>query len=130
MNSEINMHARWKTNAILDEILGERIRQEEKWGEQNHIDHWPDDLMLAAFQLNAEIWKRVNAERVAILNKEDMPSDKNCAWDGILLEEVFEALEQIDSAKIRAELIQVAAVAVAWVEAIDRRLADGNSETD
>jgi hypothetical protein len=39
----------------------------------------------------------------------------------IALEEVFEALVETDPAKLRDELLQVAAVAVAWVEAIDRR---------
>ena len=30
----------------------------------------------------------------------------------------------VETAKLRAELVQVAAVAVCWVEAIDRQLAD------
>jgi hypothetical protein len=34
---------------------------------------------------------------------------------------VAEALAEDDPTLLRAELIQVAAVAVAWVEAIDRR---------
>ena len=109
--------------AILEEILEERLRQEEKWGQQNHIDHWPGDgLMLKTFQLNAEAWKRLNSERVEILNRNGVATDRNCAWDGILLEEVFEALEEVDPTKIRAELIQAAAVIVAWIGAIDRRV--------
>ena len=43
-----------------------------------------------------------------------------CTWLHILREEVFEAFAEDDPAKLRAELIQVAAVAVQWVEAIDR----------
>jgi hypothetical protein len=45
-------------------------------------------------------------------------------WFDILLEEVAELLEAIvtrDPATIRGEAAQVAAVAVGWIEAIDRR---------
>jgi hypothetical protein len=41
-------------------------------------------------------------------------------WLDILLEEVAEAFAESDLVKLRTELIQVAAVAVRWVEAIDR----------
>ena len=36
------------------------------------------------------------------------------------MEEVAEAFEEHDPARLRSELVQVAAVAVAWVEKIDR----------
>lgn len=42
-------------------------------------------------------------------------------WRHILQEEVAEAFAELDPAPLREELIQVAAVAVAWIEAIDRR---------
>ena len=42
------------------------------------------------------------------------------SWDAILLEEVFEALAESDPVRRRAELVQVAAVAAAEIEAIDR----------
>lgn len=42
-------------------------------------------------------------------------------WRHVLLEEVFEALAEQDPERLRGELVQVAAVAVRWVEAIDRR---------
>ena len=44
-------------------------------------------------------------------------------WVGILMEEVGEAMQAQSASALRAELIQVAAVAVSWVEAIDRRAA-------
>lgn len=101
------------TQAVTHEIRRERHRQDEQWGEQNH----PDDARFievgAEYVLFADYWKEINANRV---RADDL------AWDGILLEEVYEALAEIgDDEKLRAELIQVAAVAVAWVEAIDRR---------
>ena len=45
----------------------------------------------------------------------------------ILLEEVFEALAESNPARLRVELVQVAAVAVAWVEKIDRQAAAGSA---
>jgi NTP pyrophosphatase (non-canonical NTP hydrolase) len=46
-------------------------------------------------------------------------------WNAILGEEVGEVsrvlLEDLDAKRLRAELVQIAAVAVAWVETIDKR---------
>ncbi len=46
---------------------------------------------------------------------------QNDNWRDILLEEVFEALAEEEPKELRKELVQVAAVAAQWVEAIDRR---------
>jgi NTP pyrophosphatase (non-canonical NTP hydrolase) len=84
------------TDRVLQEVLAERIRQDAKWGEQNGHDF---------------------------------------EWVSILTEEVGEAAQAANEANfrsgktrgdythLRAELVQVAAVAVAWIEAIDRRAA-------
>lgn len=42
-------------------------------------------------------------------------------WYSILREECFEAAAETDPGRLRAELLQVAAVAVRWVAAIDTR---------
>lgn len=65
---------------FIADVLRERTRQDEKWGEQNH-----DDLY----------------------------------WLGILMEEVGELAQGIieGSPNYRKELVQIAAVAVAWAEA-------------
>ena len=42
-------------------------------------------------------------------------------WSLVLLEEALEALEARTAEELRAELVQVAAVAVRWIEAIDAR---------
>lgn len=98
------------TRWALKQVLGERNRQDKQWGEQNH----PYRCSLSGrdgFLDVAEEWKRINAARV---------DAGTLAWDGILLEEAFEALaEDDDDARIE-ELTQVAAVAVAMIEAIRR----------
>jgi hypothetical protein len=91
----------------LAQVRNERIAQDIKWGQQNH----PDGT-------NLRFEERANAARVMA----DIAADEgNLTWADILLEEVYEALAETDNADLRAELIQVAAVCVAWVEAIDRR---------
>jgi hypothetical protein len=111
---------------VLDEVAVERARQDAEWGEQNHPDLDPHDIdriVRNEYAFRADRWKQINARRA----KEGCevayrgPAESCTAWDGVLLEEVYEALAESDTAKLRAELIQVAAVAVAWVEAIDRR---------
>lgn len=44
-------------------------------------------------------------------------------WADILIEEVAEAVETENDTDLRSELVQVAAVAVQWIAAIDRRTA-------
>lgn len=109
---------------VLNDVHDERDRQLAQWGEQNHPDHMPADYPVGDtpnYERTAQHWKSVNAARVAWMNERGVPTDRNAAWDGILLEEVYEALAETDPAKMRAELVQVAATATAWVESIDRR---------
>lgn len=113
--------------SILEEIELERIRQDKKWGEQNHIDGTgPDEMMteLPAYQNVMRVdhfahWAKLDCQR----RGGEVPD----TWSAILLEEVTEAMEQRDPAKLRAELVQVAAVAAQWIEAIDRRPGSADS---
>jgi hypothetical protein len=97
-----------KTPQVLTEIGFERTRQDAKFGEQNH----PDGTGLPIYQHAANRY-RDQADRNA--------ASGVLAWRDLLLEEVYEALAEKDPIRLRAELVQVAAVAVAWIEAIDRR---------
>lgn len=92
---------------VLDEVAQERLRQVDKWGEQDH----PDGTEL-----------RYERERDAAQGICDQRfTDGEGSWLDILREEFYEAAAERDPARLRTELIQVAAVATAWVEAIDRR---------
>ncbi len=111
---------------VLDEVAAEQARQNAKWGEQNHPDldpHDMDRIVRNEYAFRAERWKQINARRAeeGCEVAYRAPAEACTAWDGVLLEEVYEALAESDPAKLRAELVQVAAVAVTWVEAIDRR---------
>jgi hypothetical protein len=98
---------------ILNEIAKERERQDAKWGpNQRH----PDVFNLTALIQDAEYWRE--------LNKSRWRTFREVGWDGILAEEVAEAFDEGfigDLKALREELIQVAAVAVAWIEDIDSR---------
>lgn len=96
--------------AIEREIRDERDRQDTKWGEQNH----PDGTGGEFFKKRADAARR-NCQLAAA------DPDIGPQWVLILLEEAYEAAAESDPAKLRAELIQVAAVAQQWIEAIDRR---------
>lgn len=96
------------TDRVLQQVLAERIAQDDKWGEQNH----PDGTGGPAYEAMAAR-VRARAEKAAAAGA--------LTWLEVLAEEVAEALAESDPARLRAELLQVAAVAVCWIEAIDRR---------
>ncbi|HET6916637.1 MAG TPA: hypothetical protein VFH56_11160 [Acidimicrobiales bacterium] len=102
---------------ILAEVDEERVRQNAKWGEQNHPDGTgPDWRWVAIFRQPF-----AQCAEIAKLQVDYDAKRGQSTYMGILAEEFFEALAEDDPANLRAELVQVAAVAVAWIEAIDRR---------
>jgi hypothetical protein len=98
------------TSLVLAQIADERDRQNAKWGEQNHPDG--TDQLGATGHERARLVKRLVDESAKL---------GRLTWALILAEEVAEAECESDPVKLREELIQVAAVTVAWIEAIDRR---------
>ncbi len=99
---------------VLEEVYLERERQDAKWGEQNHPNGTGEgalrDLTDAGCSAGAA---QGNCER--------MFAEKRGTFADIFWEEVAEAMEEEDPKKLRKELIQVAAVAVSWIQAIDRK---------
>jgi hypothetical protein len=77
---------RRQREVVADEVLTERARQDQKWGQQNHDD---------------PLWLAILAEEFGEVAKD--------------------VVENQVAAGVREELIQTAAVCIAWVEAIDRR---------
>lgn len=93
------------------DVRREREAQDDKWGEQNH----PDGTGLANDRQMAELFKH---------KCQAMARTGDVRWRDILLEEVMETLAETGDKPLRNELVQVAAVAIAWIEAIDRRNAE------
>lgn len=96
-------HSRF--DAIIAEVREERARQDAKFGVQRHMNGTSEK-----FKPMADAAR--NATRAAEANGQQ-------SWANIMREEFWEALAERDRAKLRAELIQVIAVGVAWVESLD-----------
>ncbi|MFB7589336.1 hypothetical protein [Streptomyces sp. NPDC056169] len=95
----------------------ERQAQLAKWGEQKHPDgtgpRVPAIVGRLCFADEAADYARLECQSAAKADE--------VTWRHILAEEVLEALTEDDLVKLRAELVQVAAVAAAWVRDIDTR---------
>lgn len=101
------------TQKVLLEVEAERKAQDERWGEQNHPLGGGKNPAAAreVYAQKAEGWKAINDDRVEA---------DTMGWDSIVLEEVFEALAEEDPQVAREEWVQIAAVAVAAIERIER----------
>ena len=99
-----------ETNRVLLEIAAERDRAEAKFPNQ-HIPNFPErmdfDHAIAEMEQAKELTDRCHASGLV-------------TWWHVLREEVYEAFAESDPAKLRAELVQVGAMAVRWIEDIDR----------
>lgn len=103
---------------VLSEVLNERRRQHAKWGQQDLLDGTGPGMLE---DISTGVTSAADAQRACM----ERARDGDLTYSDILWEEFAEAMEESDPARLRAELLQVAAVAVQWVEAIDRRKQGG-----
>ena len=94
-----------RTPAVLLDIAAERAWQQEKWGEQNH----PNGTGPGIYQSHASALPNWQLRDIAKRRTDRHTAEGIVTYADILLEEVAEALAEEDPAKLRAELIQVAA---------------------
>ncbi len=102
------------TAPILDEVGAERFKQIEKWGVQDHPDVATSES--PAYRKFRADYAKMKCEAAALGGV--------VTWHLILKEELAEAVEQAalkNMPELRKELVQCAAVCVAWIEDIDRR---------
>ena len=99
---------------IFEEILAERKRQDEKWGEQNH-----PMLEKELVDVKGHVVPSKDILLCQLRHCQLRNSCKPNRFD-ILFEEICEAFIETDPAKQREEMIQVAAVAVCIIEYLDR----------
>lgn len=103
---------------IYSEILSERDRQIKKWGEQNHpsVSTFTKDphRLCEDYEIPGE-------ERAKFLCRTH--ADRGDAtWTHIAIEELSEAVCANSEKDRRQELIQLAAVCIAWIDCIDRKV--------
>lgn len=101
---------------VLAEVDRELDLIESVFGEQDHPNGTGPEL-----QLLDTLARYSSLRNVAQAQTDVRAAAGSVTFADILLEEVFESLAEDDPDKLRAELIQVAAVAAQWIEAIDRK---------
>ncbi|WP_405180259.1 hypothetical protein OG225_02660 [Nocardia sp. NBC_01377] len=95
-------------SSIGAEVLAERARQDARWGVQDHADGTGGKA--AHDQV-----------RVMRAQCDDAARNGRLTFRHILSEEVAEAFAETDPTKLRTELVQVAAIAQAWIAKLDRQ---------
>ncbi|MEV4839866.1 NUDIX domain-containing protein [Nonomuraea sp. NPDC049486] len=95
---------------VLRAVADERVAQDRRWGVQEGLT----DGTGPQHGDEAERAKRETGEA---------SREGRLTWRHVLVEEVLEAFAEEDPDRLRAELTQVAAVAVKWIQDIDRRAA-------
>lgn len=97
---------------LLGEVAEELAAARHKHGLQHHRPH------LGGYQ------QRVAWERIGITVENQaryyLEETRQASWAAILAEEFGEALRADSFENLRAELLQVAAMAVAWIDRLDR----------
>lgn len=101
---------------VLNELFLERTRQDRRWGQQE----WPSVMDLPAQEDPCRAYG-IPTESVAKASCDAEMRDGTCTWAGIALEEFCEVVSAGDDQSRRVELVQLAAVILAWIECIDRR---------
>jgi hypothetical protein len=108
------------TNNVLEDVAHERERQFRQYGDNaSHEDGTgPETRWCLPVSSNS-------AEKLEIMfreNYEDYQEETgDVTWVHLVLEEVAEAFKETDSVRLEEELIQLAALAVCWVEKIRER---------
>jgi hypothetical protein len=106
-----NVLPRTKTlAAFVADVDAERQRQLAEFGDQHHPDGTGNKS------------QRDDADRARRWCQDAFGSGYG-TWADVLAEEVAEAFAERDHAKLRAEVVQVAAVCAAWIADIDSRTA-------
>lgn len=102
---------------VLNDVIAEREKQKAKWGEQ-HRANLPPTTTPEHFEYTRDTMRAIcdKAEK----HRTIAPGyTGGASWMEVLDEEIYEAYAESNKEKLRAELIQCAAVIVAWVEDLD-----------
>ena len=108
---------------IAREFVGERLKQDEKWGPQ---DHPGLDQILLNRENGCTPQRMCEEYEIPTENRAKQKCERafdqgEGTWAHIVLEEFSEVVSQFDEEKQREELVQLGACVMAWIESIDRR---------
>lgn len=107
---------------IFSQIQAERGKQQAKWGPCQQLP----DVPSRQYRQGMSVFTHHQVPRASEARQacQDAARVRECAWSHVLLEEVFEALEEAEAGNIEAlkeELTQCAAVISQWLEDIELR---------
>ena len=118
--------------SIYDEVRAERERQTAKHGDQAHLPDGTGPYVLGGLVADESYTYAVGLARWAKARTDaaaQSGGDGSVTFEHILTEEWAEAMAESSPSALRAELVQVAAVAVQWIEALDLRAALASDPT-
>ena|ERR1700748_1699925 len=102
---------------IFNEISAERLKQDVKWGEQNLPSVVPG-LTPKELSERYEIPTEERGKKIY----DHYASTGEQTFTDIAVEELTEVVGALNEKDRREELVQLAAVIVQWIEAIDRNI--------
>jgi hypothetical protein len=99
----------------LSHISHERRLQDAKWGSIETHTSVPDGTG------DAEAQEMLALTRDVVSDHQYEVDSSTCCWRHVLEEEFADVLAESDPKKLRAELVQLGACCVQWIEALDIR---------
>jgi hypothetical protein len=111
-----------RTRAVLDLVLTERREQEARYGRGNEVlldgtHQYARWLLPFTSDAAGQIQEKLRSDYEAFEEENWGPT-----WMHLVREEVAEAFQESDHERLAAELVQVAALCVSWVERLDIHL--------
>lgn len=109
--------SRPNTAKVLAEVGAHRLEQVARYGENHDLPYatGPQEPWLYPFSTGGATW----VEQVFRRDYEASGGDADTTWMRLLREELSEVACEDNPANLRAELVQLAALAVSWIETID-----------
>jgi hypothetical protein len=113
-----------KTIAILERVFEERVRQVAQYGHNDDLEDGtgPDVQWLKGTDINLDLRTATEIEQ-AFRHEYENHEERNGkpTWMHLVREEIGESFAESDPERLEAELIQVAALAVSWIESLEKR---------
>lgn len=113
-----------KCRAVLERVLEERRRQVAGYGHNDELEDGtgPNVAWMAHTDINLDLRNATEIEAAFRAEYERYESRHGVpTWMHLVREEVAESFRERDPEPLKAELLQVAALCVSWIEAIERR---------
>lgn len=111
------------TLQVLEEVFEERKRQVARYGHNDDKADGtgPDVRWMAHTDVNLDLRTAKEIEAAFRAEYDRNGGDAGATWMHLVREELAESFAEDDPERLEAELLQLAALAVSWVESIRKR---------